>query len=96
MLRFYWARAYATQESKMALAVDRFELLANELLSFISSFRDGLAVIGSLYVARKAVLAACQVFCAFKTYGLHSLCGRVDFCRVYGRWAGKNMNKHKH
>ena len=77
----------------MALSVDRFELLANEVFSLISSFRDGLALIGSVYFARKTALAACQVWRGFKTYGLPNLGGRVDFCRVYGRWAGKNTRQ---
>ena len=76
------------KQTNMALAVDRFELLANEIISVISSARDALAIIGILYAARKTVSVAIKVCTALKTYGLSSI-GRTDLRLRYGQWAGQ-------
>lgn len=73
----------------MALAVDRFGLLFAELSENLSSFQEGLALIGSVYVARKALNAALHLCTAIRTYALPSIKGgNVDLCSVYGPWAG--------
>jgi len=72
----------------MALAVDRFEFLANEIISTLTSFRDVLAAIGTLYAARKSLCVMWRLFTATKTYGL-APSWRSDFRQRYGQWAGQ-------
>lgn len=73
----------------MALAVDRFGLLFTELSENLASFQECLALIGSVYVARKALNAALHLCTAIRTYALPSIRGgNVDLCSAYGPWAG--------
>jgi len=71
----------------MALVVDSFEYLAREIISTLTSARDVLAVIGTLYAARKSLSVACRLVTTLKTYGI-APSWRSDFRLRYGEWAG--------
>ena len=72
----------------MALVVDRFEFLAREIISTLTSARDVLAAIGTLYAARKSLSVLCRLLTTLKIYGIApSWC--ADFRQRYGEWAGR-------
>jgi len=72
----------------MALVVDRFEYLAREIISTLTSARDVFAAIGTLYAARKSLSLLCRLFTTLKTYGL-APSWHADFRQRYGEWAGR-------
>ena len=71
----------------MALAVDRFDYLAREIIETLTSARDVLAAIGTLYAARKSLSVLCRLFTTLKMYGI-APSWRPDFRQRYGEWAG--------
>jgi len=73
--------------SDMALAVDRFEYLAREIIATLTSARDVLAAVGTLYAASKSVSVLSRLFSTLKTFGL-APSWRGDYKRHYGHWAG--------
>jgi len=75
----------------MALAVDRFGLLEREILSILHSTRDVLAVVGSIYAAKKVLLSVYELCKTFGTYSMSSF-GSPDLTRQYGKWAGITSN----
>ena len=74
----------------MALVVDSFEYLAKEIISTLTSARDVLAAIGTLYAARKSLSVLCRLLTTLKTYGL-AASWRADFRQRYGEWAGRSV-----
>jgi len=72
----------------MALAVDRFEYLASEIISTLTSARDVLAAIGTLYAARTALSVVYRLLTTLKTYGIAPSL-RYDLRQRYGQWAGQ-------
>jgi len=71
----------------MALVVDRFEYLAREIISTLTSARDVLAVVGTLYAARKSLSVLCRLLTTLKTYGVGPS-WFPDLRQRYGEWAG--------
>jgi 17beta-estradiol 17-dehydrogenase / very-long-chain 3-oxoacyl-CoA reductase len=70
----------------MALSVDRFELLAKEIISLLSSARDLLALVGTIVAVRKSLSVACRLASTLNTYALSHIT-RPNFTQRYGEWA---------
>jgi len=71
----------------MALVVDRFEYLATEIITTLSSARDVLAAIGTLYAARKSLSVLYRLLSTLKTYGI-APSWLPNLRQRYGEWAG--------
>ena len=78
---------FPAADDKMALAVDRFDFLAREVLALFSSFRDGLAVIGACFAAKRTLQLSWNVYRALKVHAV-ARCFHTDLVKQYGSWAG--------
>ena len=71
----------------MALTVDSFDLLANEIITNLPSLRDILTLIGIYYSAKKILSLALSAVEAAKVHGFSHL-STVKFSEKFGPWAG--------
>ena len=83
----------------MALTVDRFDLLWNEIstsykatltLDFKSwTIKDALTAVGTGYLTYKALTLSWRTYKSFKEYGLSKIVAKPSLIRTYGgTWAG--------
>ena len=76
----------------MALAVDRFDFLAKEILPYLSCFTDTFAALGAAYTIKKTITLSLRVLSVFKIYGLSRIY-QPNLKKKYGPWAGVIDNK---
>ena len=72
----------------MALAADRFEFLLHEIFQLFGEIRDALAIIGTLYSARKVLQVTHKAYKGICTYGIPRFTN-PNLVKQYGKWACK-------
>ncbi|XP_071955285.1 inactive hydroxysteroid dehydrogenase-like protein 1 [Antedon mediterranea] len=71
----------------MAVAVDKFDLLFDEIVRQFTSFSEAFAIVGAIYTTHKTFNIIHGCYRAIYVYGAPRLRGRPNLVSRYGRWA---------